>query len=135
MTTPQLLRLLTEMRRFFINDLKGYHHYFFINIIRAPELLDDGYGKRINVFNRYLEFENRSNKYRVPCDPGKTLEKKKAGPEGPRVIIKDGKTCTKWRPDGYHPSEQSMPAFCRYVRKWVDTNVIKLENKIYRGTI
>ena len=130
MTTAQLKELLTEIRHFFIVDLKGYHRWFFINIIRAPELLDEGYGKRIEGFNRYLEFENKGNKFGIPCDPGRTLEKTKAGP---RVIIKDGPTCTKWRPDGYHPSDKSMPAFSRYVRTWVDANTCKLENKLYMG--
>lgn len=124
MSPKQFEKMLRGIRHFFEVDMGEFHHFFYVNCIRCPELLAEGYEDSIQEINTQLQNENYQNGF-TKCDPGKTAEKTKKkfdpetetyDPEG-RLVVKSA----RWREiPGYHPSDKTMIAHCRFLRTWID---------------
>ena len=123
MSYDQFKDMALQIRSFFEEELGDYHKFFFVNCARCPQLLGEGYGQNITEINQMLEMETGWNGFR-PCDPAKTLERKKSSDtcEYGRVVVKP----TRWCETRDFPSQHAMTAFCRYLRTYVDTQLVYL---------
>ena len=114
MSYDQFVDMALQIRSFFEDELGDYHKFFFVNCARCPQLLREGYGQNINQINQMLSMETGLNGY-LPCDPAKTLERK-------RIVVKP----TRWCDTLDIACQQAMTAFCHYLRTYVDTQFEKL---------
>ena len=122
MTSVNAVALKDDIEAFFLTTMGGYHNFFWILVNRPPELKD-----RFEIIEKVNHTLNESNRKRGwgECYPGKVCERMRKG----RLIIQPW----KWReaaPDytgpvgpGYHPHNNVMPAYGRYLRNYINSHV------------
>ena len=122
MTHANVFQIKNDIENFFINTMEGYHNFFWILCDRPPELKDKF--KVIVDVNDTLKESNLQRNW-GECYPGRVLERMRKG----RLVIQPW----KWRetdPEyrgrrgpGYHPHNDVMPAYGRFLCNYVNSHV------------
>ena len=122
MSHQNVVQIKEELENFLLNTQEGYHSLFWILVDRPPELKTKF--ERIGLINKTLNDSNRDRGWH-DCYPGQVCERMRKG----RLIIQNW----KWREadphftgisgPGYHPHDNVMPSYGRYLRNYVNSHV------------
>lgn len=122
MNHADVIQIKDDIENFFLNTMEGYHHFFWILVDRPPELKE--LFPVIEDVNDTLRTSNLQRNW-GECYPGQVCERMRKG----RLIIQEW----KWReadPEykghsspGYHPHDNVMPAYGRFLRNYVNSHV------------
>ena len=122
MSHGNVVLIKDDLENYILNTQEGYHRLFWILVDRPPEMIS-----KFETIGRINTTLNESNAERGwnECYPGQGCERMRKG----RIIIQPW----KWReadPDfrgikgpGYHPHDNVMPSYGRYLRNFVNSHV------------
>lgn len=122
MSNASVVELKDDIEHFIFTTMEGYHDLFWILVDRPPELQNSFVV--INSINHTLDESNRERGWRE-CFPGRVCERMRKG----RLLIQPWKwreadpEFTGSRKLGYHPHDNVMPAYGRYLRNYVNSHV------------
>lgn len=122
LSNADVIELKDDLENFFITTMGGYHDFFWILVDRPPELKAE-FGIIADI-NETLFASNKERGWKQ-CYPGMVCERMRKG----RLLVQPWKwrendpEYTGIRGPGYHPHDDVMPAYGRYLRNFVNSHV------------